>query len=305
MPIYNIDGKQLTPIRQVKFKKEKELQTLTEENLEELFNLKFVATEFQVDDLRIDTLAFNEETKSFVIIEFKNVKQSSIIDQGYTYLSLLLNNKAEFVLKYNLVFETNFSKDDFDFSQTSVMFISPKYTTYQLRSVEFSDIPFELWKVIKYSNGTVLFDKINNTNTNASIKQITKENTDKAKVNKEIKKYTEDDFLNGKSDDVTLLYNNFKEFLMENYDDIEFSYWKYYVAFKVNNNIIGTIELFSKFMKALINLKESEINDPDNKVRDVTNIGHRGIGRYEFKIHSEDDFYYFNKLFKQSYDEKI
>lgn len=305
MPIYNIDGKQLTPIRQVKFKKEKELQTLTEENLEELFNLKFVATEFQVDDLRIDTLAFNEETKSFVIIEFKNVKQSSIIDQGYTYLSLLLNNKAEFVLKYNLVFETNFSKDDFDFSQTSVMFISPKYTTYQLRSVEFSDIPFELWKVIKYSNGTVLFDKINNTNTNASIKQITKENSDKAKVNKEIKKYTEDDFLNGKSDDVTLLYNNFKEFLMENYDDIEFSYWKYYVAFKVNNNIIGTIELFSKFMKALINLKESEINDPDNKVRDVTNIGHRGIGRYEFKIHSEDDFYYFNKLFKQSYDEKI
>ena len=92
---------------------------------------------------------------------------------------------------------------------------------------------------------------------------------------------------------------------MENYDDVEFSYWKYYVAFKVNNNIIGTIELFSKFMKSLINLKETEINDPDNKVRDVTNIGHRGIGRYEFKIHSEDDFYYFNKLFKQSYDEKI
>ena len=223
MPIYNIEGEKLTTIKQVKFKKEKELQNLTEKNLEKLFNLKFVATEFQVDDLRIDTLAFNEETKSFVIIEFKNVKQSSIIDQGYTYLSLLLNNKAEFVLKYNLVFGTNFSKEDFDFTQTSVMFISPKYTTYQLRSVEFSDIPFELWKVAKYSNGTVLFDKVNNTNTTASIKQITKENSDKAKVNKEIKKYTEDDFLNGKSDDVTLLYNNFKEFLMENYDDIESS----------------------------------------------------------------------------------
>ena len=53
MPIYNIDGKKLTPIRQVKFQNEKELQTLTEENLEELFNLKFVATEFQVDNLRM------------------------------------------------------------------------------------------------------------------------------------------------------------------------------------------------------------------------------------------------------------
>ena len=74
---------------------------------------------------------------------------------------------------------------------------------------------------------------------------------------------------------------------------------------RVNNKIIGTLELFAKFMKVLINLKESEINDPDNRVRDVSNIGHRGIGRYELKINSEDDFYYFNKLFKQSYDEKI
>ena len=111
--------------------------------MEELFGLKFIASEFQVDNLRIDTLAFNEETKSFVIIEYKNVKSYSVVDQGYSYLALLLNNKAEFVLKYNLVNETTLSKDEFDFSQTSVMFISPSYTTYQLRSVEFSDIAFE------------------------------------------------------------------------------------------------------------------------------------------------------------------
>ena len=184
MPIYNIDNEKLTPIKQVKFKNERELQTLTEKNLEELFGLKFVATEFQVDNLRIDTLAFNEETKSFVIIEYKNIKNYSVIDQGYSYLSLLLNNKAEFVLKYNLVFNTSLSKDEFDFSQTSVMFISPSYTTYQLKSVEFSDIAFELWKVVKYSNGTVLYDKVNNTNNTASIKQITNSDNTKQKVNR-------------------------------------------------------------------------------------------------------------------------
>ena len=89
MPIYNIEGENLTSIKQVKFKNEKELQGLTEKNLEILFNLKFVATEFQVDNLRIDTLAFSEETKSFVIIEYKNIKNYSVIDQGYSYLSLL------------------------------------------------------------------------------------------------------------------------------------------------------------------------------------------------------------------------
>lgn len=305
MPIYNIDGENLTPIKQVKFKNERELQTLTEKNLEELFNLKFVASEFQVDNLRIDTLAFNEETKSFVIIEYKNIKNYSVIDQGYSYLSLLLNNKAEFVLKYNLVFNTSLSKDEFDFSQTSVMFISPSYTTYQLRSVEFSDIAFELWKVVKYSNGTVLFDKVNDTNTTASIKQITNSDNKKQKVNKEIKKYTEEDTLNGKSDDIKSLYYDLKEFILSNYDDIEINHWKYYFVFKVNNKIVASASVLAKSIKSWINLKETKLNDPDNRIRNVANVGHHGVGDYEFIIKSEKDFYYFDKLFKQSYDEKI
>lgn len=305
MPIYNIEDEKLTPIKQVKFKNERELQRLTEKNLEELFGLKFVATEFQVDNLRIDTLAFNEETKSFVIIEYKNVKNYSVIDQGYSYLSLLLNNKAEFVLKYNLVFNTALSKEEFDFSQTSVMFISPSYTTYQLRSVEFSDIAFELWKVVKYSNGTLLFDKVNDTNTTASIKQVTNSDNKKQKVNKEIKKYTEDDTLNGKSDEIKSLYYDLKEFVLSNYDDIEINHWKYYFVFKVNNKIVVSASVLAKSIKAWINLKESELHDPDNRIRNVSNVGHHGVGNYEFIIKSEDDFYYFNKLFKQSYDEKI
>lgn len=305
MPIYNIENEKLTPIKHVKFKNERELQILTEKNLEELFGLKFVATEFQVDNLRIDTLAFNEETKSFVIIEYKNVKNYSVIDQGYSYLSLLLNNKAEFVLKYNIVFGTTLSKEDFDFSQTSVMFISPSYTTYQLRSVEFSDIAFELWKVVKYSNGTVLFDKVNDTNTTASIKQVTNSDNKKQKVNKEIKKYTEEDTLDGKSDDVKSLYNNLKEFILSNYDDIEIKHLKLYYVFKVNNKIIASAKVLSNNINTWINIKETTPNDPDNKIRDVTNIGHYGVGDYQFRIRSEDDFYYFNRLFKQSYDEKI
>ena len=305
MPIYNIEGENLTSIKQVKFKNEKELQGLTEKNPEILFNLKFVATEFQVDNLRIDTLAFSEETKSFVIIEYKNIKNYSVIDQGYSYLSLLLNNKAEFVLKYNLVFNTSFSKDEFDFSQTRVMFISPSYTTYQLRSVEFSDIAFELWKVVKYSNGTVLYDKVNNTNTTASIEQVTNSDNKKQEVNKEIKKYKEEDTLNGKSDEIKSLYYDLNEFILSNYDDIEITHWKYYYVYKVNNKIIASVSVLSKSIKVWVNLKETELNDPDNRTRNVHNVGHRGVGDYEYIIKSEKDFYYFDKLFKQSYDEKI
>ena len=305
MSIYNINENNLSLIKKVDFKKERELQRLTENNLEELFNLKFIATEFQVDNLRIDTLAYDSETNSFVIIEYKNVKNYSVIDQGYSYLSLLLNNKAEFVLKFNQVFDKNNSKDDFDFSQTRVIFISPSYTTYQLKSVEFSDIAFELWKVSKFSNNTVLFDRVNNTDTSASIKQVTNSDKNKQKVNKEIKKYTEKDTLKGKKEDVVSLYDNLMEFIRSKYDDIEVLHLKYYLVFKVNNKIVASLSVLSKSLKTWINLKDSEISDPDNRIRNVSNIGHHGVGDYEFIINSEDDFYYFNRLFKQSYDEKL
>ena len=39
----------------------------------------------------------------------------------------------------------------------------------------------------------------------------------------------------------------------------------------------------------MIILKETEINDPEEKVRNVSNIGHHGIGDYEYNIFSEED----------------
>jgi hypothetical protein len=47
------------------------MQKLTENNLDSIFGLEFIATEFQLYNLRIDTLAFDNETNSFVIIEYK------------------------------------------------------------------------------------------------------------------------------------------------------------------------------------------------------------------------------------------
>lgn len=72
----------MTEIQEEVFTNEKELQTLIESNLENLFNLKFVATEFPVEKFRLDTVAYDEETKSFVIIEYKKGKRFSVIDQG-------------------------------------------------------------------------------------------------------------------------------------------------------------------------------------------------------------------------------
>lgn len=302
MSLYQINNESLKPIKKVGFEYEKDLQTLTEKNLEEIFNLQFVETEFQVDNLRIDTLAFNRESNSFVIIEYKNTKKYSVIDQGYSYLSLLLNNKAEFVLKYNENMDVNLKKSDIDWSQTMVMFIAPGFTTYQLKSVEFNDLAFELWEVSKFSNDTILFDKVNNSENKASINTV---KTKKTEVTKQIKKYTESRLLRKKSKKSKEIYSNLKERIVTQYEDIEIVPLKLYVAFKLNKKNVISVAIQKNYLKIWIDSKYDAINDPLNKVQDVTEIGHWGTGDCYFQLDSLDDLEYFMTLFKQAYENKL
>jgi len=77
-------------LKQKDFKNEKELQNFFEKNIETILGYKLIDTEFAVGDFRIDSLAFDEEAKAFKIIEYKNVKNHSLVDQGYTYLKLMI-----------------------------------------------------------------------------------------------------------------------------------------------------------------------------------------------------------------------
>ena len=55
-------------LKQKDFKNEKELQTFFERNIETILGYKLIDTEFSVGNFRIDSLAFDEETKSFRIV---------------------------------------------------------------------------------------------------------------------------------------------------------------------------------------------------------------------------------------------
>ena len=97
MQIYKNNNWKLNQIKEVWFELEKHMQKLTEDNMENIFWLEFIITEFQLNNLRIDSLAFDNEANSFVIIEYKRWNSYSVVDQWMSYLSLMLNNKADFV----------------------------------------------------------------------------------------------------------------------------------------------------------------------------------------------------------------
>ena len=103
MRIFSTKGTKLVEIAEEQFPLESEVQRLTESNLQDLFDLILVKSEFELHGLRIDTLAFDKESGAFVIIEYKKDRNFSVVDQGFAYLNLMLNNKSDFILEYNEV----------------------------------------------------------------------------------------------------------------------------------------------------------------------------------------------------------
>lgn len=65
-------------------------------------------------------------------------------------------------------------RNDVDWSQSRVMFIAPIFTTYQKESINFKDLPIELWEINKYENNMVSLTQINSSGATESKKQLNK-----------------------------------------------------------------------------------------------------------------------------------
>ncbi|MDN4753124.1 DUF5655 domain-containing protein [Porphyromonadaceae bacterium W3.11] len=301
MALYKIDqsGNKLVSIKESPFKLEKEIQNLTELNLDLLFGLDFVKSEFSLNNFRLDTLAYDHNSKSFVIIEYKRDKNFSVIDQGYAYLSLMLNNKADFILEYNENSAEVLKRDDVDWSQSRVIFISPSFTTYQKEAINFKDLPIELFEVKRYSNDMIIYNRIKTSGASESIKTISRENKDIEKVNEEIRTYTEEDHLVRASEKTKELYETFRTQILT-IGDLEVKPKKLYIAFVADKNVVD-IHIQKNALKMWVNISHSKLDDPKGIARDVSSTGHWGNGDYEIKVDNDEDIDYILSLIKQSY----
>ena len=250
MPLFTNKNKSLTAIEQLSFKTEKEIQTIVEANLETIFGLKLISSEFPVGEFRLDSLAFDEDSNSFVIIEYKKGSSYSIVDQGYSYLATMLNNKAEFVLKYNEETRQQLNKNSINWKSSRVIFISPSFNAYQKNSINFADIPFELWEISKYKGGIVGIEQYQ-ASSNESIKQITKtsNNSTIKRVSSEVKVLTEQDHVDNTSKSIKLVWEELKSRLEKNYPETSFPVRPNYISWTRDNKVICYIRFHKKNLK--------------------------------------------------------
>ena len=303
MTIYKINKEKIEEIKEEKIKLERDLQRITEDNLQEIFNLDFVRSEFQLQNLRIDSLAYDKTNNSFIIIEYKRDKSFSLIDQGYSYLALMLNNKADFILEYNQKKNKNFKKDDIDWSQSKVLFLANSYTPHQRNAINFKDLPIELWEVKKYANNTILFNQIKPLITTESIKTITKNNYSQNSVNNIVKEYTVKDHFNNGWDDVENLWKELDEQILDKYDGIERKINMMYIGYKIGSNNLCTIHTYkSRLDLSLPRVEKEDLNDPANKIKEVK-WRENGWGKScKVEIKNKEDIEYAFFLIDQLYE---
>lgn len=281
MPIFTVQNNILKSVSEQKFDLERDIQKLTEKNLETIFGLKFVSgslnQEFSVlaqeQDFYIDTLAFDESQKSFVIIEYKKDKSFSVIDQGFAYLSAMLNHKADFVLELNERLHKNSTKSDIDWEQSRVIFISPEFTAYQRNAINFKDLPIFLYEVRSYSNNIIEFDPIKPYRTSESIKSLSKDKIIQ-RVSKEVKVYTVDDLVKPDWSDTRSLLNELEKALLSTDIETRVKYTKFYIAYlsKHGRNYVEVVPQqrgLKVYFRFPFNAVKSNL-----KIEDCSKVGH-------------------------------
>jgi len=288
VPIFEISENKLLPVEQKNFAFEKELQSLIENNLEEIFNCRFVATEFSTGAVhagRIDSLALSEEDNP-VIIEYKKVESSELINQSLFYLHWIQDHKGDFEIAVQNKLGSNVQVD---WSDVRVMCIAPNYKKYDLHAVQVMGANIELWKYRLFANNSLYLEEVLHNTKIAAITRSSNKNPVMIEAGKKAAQvratatYTIEEHFEGKSKEIQELMHEIREFITGLDSAIEEVPKKFYIAYKSSKNIV-CMEAKSKNIKLFVKLKPTDIVDPPVTYRDVTNIGHYGTGATEFTI---------------------
>ncbi|MDC0386879.1 hypothetical protein OAM55_00445 [Flavobacteriaceae bacterium] len=317
MELYNLNNNNLEEVNLIPFKLEKDIQALVEKNTESIFELEFIESEFRVEKYRIDTLCFDIENNSFVIVEYKKGSSYSVVDQGMTYLQLMLNNKADFLLRLSQHKGEVLEMKDVDWSQSKIIFVAESFNSYQKDSVNFDNLPFELWEIKRFSNNTIVFNK-HKSNSSESIGSLTdtKKNSALNEINKEVKVFTENDHLSKSDDLIVEKWNELKELIIE-LDGVEIVPKRQYISLLFEDKKNKTIAYFH-FQKKGIRVDFSRgnvysdgrtsknffiLDDPKGIAKEDSwtwKSGAKG-NVYKVSIYEDSDLDYIMFLIKQKY----
>lgn len=309
MPVFEVKDSKMTKLESKDFKSEKDLQKLLEENLEKVFNIRFIGSEFSTGSVhsgRIDSLGLSEDDNP-VIIEYKKVESSQLINQSLFYLSWLSDHHGDF----EIAVRNKLGNDvEVDWSNIRVICIAPNFKKYDLHAVNIMGANIELWQYKLYEGKVLHLEEVLQRNKAelaiSGIKPgangknpVYVEAGKKAAITRATMTYTIEEHLVGKPKDIVGLFEQVRQFIVDLDDTIDEAPKKTYIAYKTTQNF-ACVEVHHKNVLIYLKLNYDEV-EPISISRNMTGIGHYGTGDFELKISTDEEFELSKRYIEMSY----
>jgi predicted transport protein len=297
MPIFKNEKGILSQLNAVAFNKEKELQLLIEQNLIEVLDLHFLASEYPTTaGGRIDTLAV-DDSGCPVIIEYKLSKNENVINQALSYLKWLKAQKVEFfemlvIKKLGNKFSEKVRKN---WTNPIVICIAETYNKFDLDTVEVIPIHIELFKYRYYENGILSLEPLNNIKT-IQIKDTVKVKKSEPDISDKIKKLLSVGQLPFQS-----IANEIRSRIMLLDENIEERPTSYYIGYRLSKNFA---EIHIGKTQVSVYLRPLEYEDPLNKVEKIPDSYKWTINRKMY-VNTAEDIDYVMQFIEQSYKDVL
>ena len=267
---------------------ERKLQNIIEANMEVLFGVKFLATEYSISHGRIDSIGIDENLCP-VIFEYKRSINENVINQGLFYLDWLLDHRDSFKMLVLNKQISDISKiiDNIDWENPRIICVANDFTKYDQHAVNQMKYDISLVRYIKFEDDLLLFEHVNDndTNNNINISNIIKTNK------KEL------------SQILSNLYEDIKNYILSLGDDVTEKRLKHYIAFRKLKNIICVETSYKDKLILRLRLDTDIFPFEKDFSRNTTGIGHLRTGDVELTIRNSNDFEKAKPFLMQVYNE--
>ncbi|MBZ0183343.1 MAG: DUF5655 domain-containing protein [Melioribacteraceae bacterium] len=296
--LFQIKNSSVTELEGKSVQIEKSLQTLIEKNLDVFLGITFLESEYSTGIKhkgRIDTLGIDENNCP-VIIEYKRATNENVINQGLFYLDWLLDHKETFQLLVQNKIDKSTS-EAIEWNSSRLICIAGDYTKYDTYAVEQINRNIELYRYKKFDD-ILLLELVN------SVSSSSKETKINSKSQNSKTQPPVADFLLKCSPQLQDLYNSIKDYLFNLGSDVSLKELERYFAFKKIKTFCSmkfqpqtnTIVLWLRIDPNTIKLEKGF-------TKDVSKVGHHGIGSLEVRLRSYTDFEKAKPLILKSYEQ--
>lgn len=281
MELFRIDGMSLSPLARMSLKLEREIQRLLEANLEAVFGIRFLATEYSTGERhagRIDSLGIDENGTP-VVVEYKLTSSENVINQSLYYLDWLVDHKADFAMLVQQKLGPNVA---IDWTSPRVLCIADSFSKYDAYAVQQIGRNIQLVQYRIFDGRFLLVDVVGGGQTAAG---KSKKAGSAIATTPEAAEYTVTGHLGKAQPRLREIADELREYVLQLGEDVTETPVKLYVAYRTTRNFC-CLEIHHKHLFLYLTL-DPLLGAGCDFCRDVSSIGHFGTGDLEVRVTAE------------------